>query len=59
MIKGEFPPGLRYASIVTHCLPLVHERTNDSLSTAILLVNVWCTGYNLDASVLEHICEGF
>ncbi len=41
-----------------HSLPLVYERTNNSLHVAILLVNVQRTRDDINASILKHVHKG-
>ena len=55
MFEGEFPPRLRDAGIMPHGLTLVHERTNDSLCAAILLMNMRRAWNDLDPSFFEHV----
>ena len=51
VFNREFPPRLRETGLEPHRFSLIHERTNNSFSSSILLVDVWNTLKDLNAFI--------
>jgi hypothetical protein len=57
VIKGEFPPGLREASLQSHGFFFIHQCSNDPFRVAVLLVRMRDGLEDLDPFFLEHCCK--
>src|SRR5579864_1556559 len=58
VLDGKFPPGVRQASIMTHCFRLLHYSSIKSLCTTVLLGSMQCGLEDFNSCFLQQLTEG-